>query len=94
MASRKPDGVSLSPVGNSVKHEGNVGGTNVPPHGVADPAPATMEASNMGYSRMGNSGRGAVRETIVGPAIRCTCETDIFRAIGLSYVPPHMRDIT
>ena len=26
-----------------------------------------------------------------GPPLRARCETDIFRMVGLSYVPPHMR---
>lgn len=32
-------------------------------------------------------------EAVVGPPVSCACETDIFTAVGLSYVPPHMRDI-
>lgn len=27
----------------------------------------------------------------LGPSLVCKCEGDIFRALGLSYVPPHMR---
>jgi hypothetical protein len=26
--------------------------------------------------------------------VACKCETDIFNALGLQYVPPHMRNIT
>lgn len=27
----------------------------------------------------------------VGPPVPLRCETDLFRALGLHYVPPHMR---
>lgn len=30
---------------------------------------------------------------LTGPVIKVTSETDIFRALGLAYVPPHMRDL-
>lgn len=32
------------------------------------------------------------KETFVGPPIALTCESDIFRAVGLEYVPPHLRN--
>jgi DNA polymerase lambda len=36
---------------------------------------------------------GGERELVVGPAVALTCETDIFRTLGLPYVPPHLRNI-
>jgi DNA polymerase/3'-5' exonuclease PolX len=48
----------------------------------------------VGYSRMGLSGRSTtIKETVVGPAVKCNCETDIFKALGLDYVPPHLRNL-
>lgn len=35
--------------------------------------------------------RGARRTTVVGPRIEVACETDIYEALGLSYVPVWMR---
>jgi hypothetical protein len=32
-------------------------------------------------------------EQLLGPELTCSCETDIFQALGLHYVPPHMRDL-
>jgi DNA polymerase/3'-5' exonuclease PolX len=43
---------------------------------------------------MGLSGRSStIQETVVGPAVKCSCETDIFKALGLDYVPPHLRNL-
>lgn len=33
----------------------------------------------------------AANETLLDPHVECSCETDIFRELGLSYVPFHMR---
>ncbi len=30
-------------------------------------------------------------EKLLGPAVECRCETDIFHVLGLAYVPPNMR---
>lgn len=67
-------------------------------HGdAADLQQAQMDTTTtvkLGDSRMGLSGKSTtVRETVVGPAIKCSCETDIFKAIGLAYVPPHLRNL-
>jgi hypothetical protein len=32
-------------------------------------------------------------EDVLGPSLPCTCETHIFNAVGLAYIPPHLRDI-
>jgi hypothetical protein len=54
----------------------------------------TFTTAKLGYSRMGSSGRSTtIKETVVGPAVKCSCETDIFKAIGLEYVPPHLRNL-
>ena len=37
--------------------------------------------------------QGGDRELVVGPNIVCPDETMIFKKVGLSYVPPHMRNI-
>jgi DNA polymerase lambda len=37
--------------------------------------------------------QGGDRELVVGPNILCPDETTIFKTVGLSYVPPHMRNI-
>ncbi|GLI68653.1 hypothetical protein VaNZ11_013129, partial [Volvox africanus] len=42
-------------------------------------------------------GASASREGVVDyviASVPCSCETDIFRALGLNYVPPSLRDIT
>lgn len=39
-------------------------------------------------------GRGWQREERpAGPPVVCRCESDIYRALGLHYVPPHMRNV-
>uniref|UniRef100_A0A383VYZ5 DNA polymerase beta thumb domain-containing protein n=1 Tax=Tetradesmus obliquus TaxID=3088 RepID=A0A383VYZ5_TETOB len=54
----------------------------------------TITTPKLGNSRMGLSGRSStIQETVVGPAVKCSCETDIFKAIGLDYVPPHLRNL-
>ena len=40
--------------------------------------------------RRGDEGE---RQIVVGPTVACHNETDIFWALGLSYVPPHMRNM-
>jgi hypothetical protein len=59
------------------------------------PAGVQLEVPSEGLmeSRMAYGSR-KVREVLVGPAIPCSCETDIFHAVGLAYVPPHMRNMT
>ncbi|KAK9806861.1 hypothetical protein WJX72_005254 [[Myrmecia] bisecta] len=33
------------------------------------------------------------KQVVLGPAIACRIEPDIFKAVGLAYVPPAMRDM-
>lgn len=49
-----------------------------------------------GGSSKGKRGRGTGGEeatVVLGPSVECHNETDIFKAVGLNYVPPHMRDL-
>ncbi|GIL98811.1 hypothetical protein Vretimale_4007 [Volvox reticuliferus] len=43
--------------------------------------------------RGASASSGGVVEYVL-TSVPCSCETDVFRALGLSYVPPSMRDIT
>jgi hypothetical protein len=33
------------------------------------------------------------KEIYVGPLVRIECETDLFKALGLAYIPPHLREV-
>ena len=50
--------------------------------------------SDMGMQPVHRAARrvnGVVQEVAYGLPVEPTCETDIFAALGLEYVPPHMR---
>lgn len=33
------------------------------------------------------------REVLVGPVVRVERERELFEALGLAYIPPHMRNV-
>lgn len=57
-----------------------------------------LTAAELGHRRTVHGSRngaagGTIHETVVGPVVKCSCETDIFNALGLAYVPPHLRNL-
>lgn len=51
------------------------------------------DAGRWNSAKQRAGGPGAQQPHILGPPVEVSCETDIFEAMGLHYVPPHMRDI-
>jgi hypothetical protein len=61
--------------------------------GGGDPDKATQLAAAAQGAVLVPAREGGERELVVGPAVAVACETDIFRTLGLPYVPPHLRNI-
>lgn len=57
------------------------------------PLPAPKPALNPAAAQLPLTSLGEDLVALAGPPVAARCETDIFTALGLHYVPPHMRGV-
>lgn len=79
------------PDSDSETEDNGVAGS--PPAAALGSPPAGAELGSPSGRKRGRWGKPSDSTEVLGPAVECGCETDIFRALGLAYVPLRLREL-